>query len=110
MGAGAWSTYVVYGVIYLILIFVRIFLLRELINLDPWDFIKKVMLPYIPVVCMTFIAPTLVVCFMDEGVIRLLITCALSVLWTTTIVYTVGLTKSERTFIYEKYLKRIIKK
>ena len=110
LGAGAWSTYVVYGVIYLILIFVRIFLLRELINLDPWDFIKKVMLPYIPVVCMTFIAPTLVVCFMDEGVIRLLITCALSVLWTTTIVYTVGLTKSERTFIYEKYLKRIIKK
>lgn len=108
-GAEAWSTYVVYGIIYLILVFVRIFLLRGLINLDPWDFIKKVMLPYFPVVCLSFIAPMFVVYFMKEGIIRLLITCVVSLISTSAIVYTIGLNTSERIFIYDKLLKRFTK-
>lgn len=108
LGAAAWATYVIYGIIYLILIFVRLFFLHGLIRLNPWDFIKKVMLPYILVVLLAFIAPALVVCFLNEGIIRLLVTCTVSVFWTTAIVYSIGLTKSERKFIYDKFLKCVI--
>ena len=110
MGGLAWTTYVVYGIIYFVLVFIRLFLLRGLINLDPFDFIKKVMLPYIPVVCLSVVAPLLSTIFLEQNVLRLLVTCIVSVVSTTTIVYTLGLTKSERAFIYDKFIKRIIKR
>lgn len=110
MGGSAWSTYVVYGIIYFVLVFIRLFLLRGLINLDPFDFIKKVMLPYIPVVCLSVVAPLLLTIFLEQNVLRLLVTCIVSVVSTTTIVYTLGITKSERAFIYDKFIKRIIKR
>ena len=110
MGGSAWTTYVVYGIIYFVLVFIRLFLLRGLINLDPFDFIKKVMLPYIPVVCLSVVAPLLSTILLEQNVLRLLVTCIVSVVSTTTIVYTLGLTKSERALIYEKFIKRIIKR
>lgn len=110
MGGSAWTTYVVYGIIYFVLVFIRLFLLRGLINLDPFDFIKKVMLPYIPVVCLSVVAPLLSTILLEQNVLRLLVTCIVSVVSTTTIVYTLGLTKSERALIYDKFIKRIIKR
>lgn len=109
MGADAWSTYVVYGIIYFILVFVRLFLLRTLIQLNPWDYIKNVMIPYVPVTLLTLIAPALIVWCMDEGIIRLLITSTVCTLWTGGIVYCVGLTRNERAFIQEKIVKRILR-
>ena len=110
MGGSAWTTYVVYGIIYFVLVFIRLFLLRGLINLDPFDFIKKVMLPYIPVVCLSVVAPLLSTILLEQNVLRLLVTCIVSVVSTTTILYTLGLTKSERALIYDKFIKRIIKR
>lgn len=110
LDAPVWSTYIIYGIVYFILLFVRLYLLKDLINLDSIDFIKKVMLPYIPVVLLTFIPPTLIVYFIDEGIVRLLIICVVSVLSTSIVVYTIGLTSSERVFVKEKILKKIIRK
>lgn len=109
-GGSVWSTYIVYGIIYFILVFFRLFLLKGLINLNPYDFIKKVMLPYLPVIFLTFIAPILVVYFMPEGIVRLLLTCVVSVISTSVVVYTIGLTTDERAFIKDKILKKLINK
>lgn len=110
LGGAVWSTYVVYGIIYFILVFVRLFLLKGLINLDPIDFIKNVMLPYIPVVILSLIAPAVIVYFMDEGILRLIIFCVVSVISTSLVVYTLGLTQSERQFVYEKIFTKVIRK
>lgn len=110
LGGAVWSTYVVYGIIYFILVFVRLFLLKGLINLDPIDFIKTVMLPYIPVVILSLIAPALIVHFMDEGILRLIILCVVSVISTSLVVYTLGLTQGERQFVYEKIFIKMCRK
>lgn len=110
LGGAVWTTYIVYGVIYFILVFIRLFLLKGLINLNPYDFIKKVMLPYVPVILLSFIAPIFVVYLIDESLIRLLITCIVSVLSTSLIVYVIGLTTDEKTFINDKILRKFIKK
>ena len=113
LGCSASSTYIIYGIIYLILVFVRLFLLRELININPYDFIKKVMLPYIPVVLLTFVAPALIVSFMEMSFIRLILTSIGSVISTSVIVYAVGMTSSERQFVkltIAKIKQKVIKK
>lgn len=113
LGCSASSTYIIYGIIYLILVFVRLFLLRELININPYDFIKKVMLPYIPVVLLTFVAPALIVSFMEMSFIRLILTSIVSVISTSVIVYAVGMTSSERQFVkltIAKIKQKVIKK
>lgn len=113
LGCSASSTYIIYGIIYLILVFVRLFLLRELININPYDFIKKVMLPYIPVVLLTFVAPALIVSFMEMSFIRLILTSIVSAISTSVIVYAVGMTSSERQFVkltIAKIKQKVIKK
>lgn len=113
LGSPASSTYIIYGIIYLILVFVRLFLLRELIDINPYDFIKKVMLPYIPVVLLTLVVPALIVYFLDMSFMRLILTSVASVLSTSAIVYAVGMTSSERQFVkltISKIKQKVIKK
>ncbi len=113
LGSPASSTYIIYGIIYLILVFVRLFLLRELIDINPYDFIKKVMQPYIPVVLLTLVVPALIVYFLDMSFMRLILTSVASVLSTSAIVYAVGMTSSERQFVkltISKIKQKVIKK
>ena len=99
LGAAVWATYIVYGIVYFVLIFVRLYILKGLIDFHPFDFIKKVMLPYLPVILFSFIPPILIVYYIPEGFVRLVATFVVSFLSTSLVVYFIGLTKSEKLFV-----------
>ncbi len=109
LGGAVWSTYLIYGIIYFILVFVRLYILKGLISINPSDFIKNVMLPYIPVLFLSIIVPTIIVTTFSQGINRLVLTCIGSAISTSIVLYTIGLTKNERHFVDEQILKRIIK-
>lgn len=98
------TAYIVYGLVYFILIFVRLYLLKDLIKLQPLVFINKVILPFIPVIIASFILPLVVVYYMEDGLVRLLIVCVTSAVSTALIEYSLGLTGSERAFIKRKLI------
>lgn len=103
-------SYVVYGIVYAFLVFVRLYIVKDLIHLQPMYYIKNVILPYIPVVAISFAVPFCVSNLLTESFIRLLTVCAISVICTSLTAYFIGLTSDERTFVNEKILKRIFNK
>jgi len=109
LDGAVWATYIVYGIVYFVLIFIRSYILKGLIDFHPFDFIKKVMLPYLPVILFSFIPPILIVYYIPEGFVRLVATSVVSFLSTSVVVYFIGLTKSEKLFvkgIINKYRNR----
>jgi tellurite resistance protein TehA-like permease len=60
---------------------------------------KSVFVPEIKVVVCSLILPLLVPHFLQEGWLRFLLTCAISIISTSTIIYYIGFTKSERSFV-----------
>lgn len=104
------ASYMAYGIVYALLVFVRLYLVKDLIQLQPSRYIKNVILPYIPVVFFAFAVPFGVSMLMTESVIRLLTVCVTSVICTSITAYFIGLTDNERAFVNEKIIKRVIKK
>lgn len=110
LGLPPQASYVAYGTVYALLVFVRLYLVKDLIKLQPSHYIKKVILPYIPVVIIAFAVPFGLMMFMTESISRLLAICATSVVVTSLTAYFIGLTDDERTFVNEKILKKILNK
>lgn len=110
IGSPPQTAYIVYGIVYLNLIFVRLYLLKDLIRLKPIVFITRVILPFIPVMIASLILPLVVVYYMNAGVVRLLIVCFISSVSTALIEYSIGLSVHERAFFKRKFTNVILAK
>lgn len=100
------ASYIVYFIIYFALIFVRIYLIRDMIEMPPKLYYKDVLLPVAIVSVLSVIAPVLLYFSMQETFLRLVSVCAVSVVSSLTFMYILGLKKSERIFIREKIRSR----
>ena len=98
-GAAPWATYVIYGLVYGFLIFVRLYFLKRMINHNIKKFISNVVLPYIPIVLFAFAIPSILLFVMHDGLLRLLFICFLSVISTGVIVYNIGMNNNEKQLI-----------
>ena len=93
------TSYVIILLIYIIQTFVRIILLREMVDISIRVFLREIIWV---VVCVTLIAiplPILVMLFVDEGVIRLLLVTIISTIMIALAIYLTGLSNSEKAMV-----------
>ena len=105
MGFDPYAGYILYFVIYTILLFVRLYLLREMVKLPIMMYVREVLFKVLPVMAICFAVPSLLLINIGEGVIRLVTIVALSTLVTSIAIYNLGLNGGER-----KYLAELINK
>lgn len=101
-GFPAYASYVVFIVIYAILIFVKLHIIRELINFPVRMFYKETLYRIIPVTFSTFVMATLPFCSLGESFMRLVLTCAVALSALAGSVYFLGLEASERMLVNNK--------
>ena len=94
--------YVLYFIIYSILLFVRLYLLKDMVKLPAMMYIREVLYKLIPVMAICFVIPGVLIMTMEAGWIRLILVCILSVFVTAITEYTLGLSRNERNFVGDK--------
>ena len=105
MGAPAYSVFIVHFCVESVAQFARMYMLRNMIDLPLWSYVKNIYLPIMGVVLLSVVLPILVYINMQEGIIRLLavgMTCVVSVAMTSLFI---GMTRNERSFLIDKSLR-----
>jgi len=107
LGFPATAAYIVYIAVYFILIFVRLYIAKGVLNFPVKMFIQDVIFKIVPVSIIAFVPPILIVNGMQSNFLRLCITCSISLIFTLLLIYTLGLNINERKKIIEKIIKMI---
>ena len=105
LGAPAYSVFIVHFCIESLAQFSRMYMLRKLIHLPLWQYIKNIYIPIVSTVVIAIILPLVVRMQVAEGWLRFLavgFTCVLSVGASS---YFIGFTKQERVFFLDKSLR-----
>lgn len=105
MGMFPEVTLIVAIIISQICLFARLWFLRSMIKLPARVFLKKVYLNVIVVTIIACIPPALCYFFMDQGWIRLIVLCFVSVISSVIAIYFVGCTQGER-YLVKEYIKK----
>lgn len=101
--------YILYFIIYTILLFVRLYLLKDMVKLPVMMYIREVLYKLAPIIVVGFAIPGILILTMDAGWLRLILVCLLSVLVTVASEYFIGLSNKEKNFVAEK-IKLVIGK
>ena len=110
LGMDAYASYIVFAVIYLILVFLKLYIIKGLINFPVAEFCKSVFGRIIPVTVLSFILPALVYFNMEESLLRTILVIAVSCISTMFLVYSIGMTESERKKVIQMITNKISKK
>ena len=105
LGAPAYSVFIVHFCIESLAQFSRMYMLRKLIHLPLWQYMKNIYIPIVGTVVIAIILPLVVRMQVAEGWLRFLavgFTCVLSVGASS---YFIGFTKQERVFFLDKSLR-----
>lgn len=105
LGAPAYSVFIVHFCIESVAQFSRMYMLRKLIHLPLWQYMKNIYIPIVSTVVIAIILPLVVRMQVSEGWLRFLavgFTCVLSVGASS---YFIGFTKQERVFFLDKSLR-----
>ncbi len=102
LGAPAYMTYVIFAIIYFLLNFIRLATLKRQMDFPVWMYVRSVYGRIGPCAVLMFVAPALLVMFMQPSFIRLLLVCVVSLLWSVICIYYVGLEQGERSFFLDK--------
>ena len=96
------SAYIIYFAVYYGLIYVRLYLVHNITGI-PWKpYIKEVIFRTHFVSAVSFVVPYLVMQALTPSVLRLLMTCAVSVLSSCACSFYLGMTKNERIIVKTK--------
>ena len=93
--------YILYFIIYSILLFVRLYLLRDMVKLPIMMYVKEVLFKVLPTMAICFSVPSILMFSMGEGVMRLIFTVVLSMIVTSITAYHFGLKESEKKYLIE---------
>lgn len=102
LGAPAYSVFIVHFLVESVAQFSRMYMLRKLINLPLWQYMKNIYIPIFTTVAVAIILPIFVHMQVEEGWLRFIavgFTCVLSVGIST---FFIGFTKHERVFFLDK--------
>ncbi len=100
--------YILYFIVYSILLFVRLYLLKDMVKLPVMMYVREVLYKVLPVMAIAFAVPAVLRFSMAEGWARLIAVCAVSVVVTVITEYRLGLSSQERDFIIEKINNNVI--
>lgn len=96
------TTYIIYIVIYFSLNFVRLHIVKDLLNFPVKLYLTDVMVRILVVSILSFILPLLVISNFEQSFIRLCISCIIGMTSTVLTILWLGLEKNERKIIYHK--------
>ena len=102
LGAPAWSAYLVFIIVFMVINFVRFYNLKHLMVFSIRQHVKDCLLPCVLVSVTSFVVPVALAYIMEDGIVRFFVMSAVSVLWTVLCCTYLGLTKREREFFFEK--------
>ena len=91
--------YMLYFVIYSILLFVRLYLLRDMVKLPIMMYVREVLFKVTTVMAISFVIPSILLFVIDEGLLRLVAVVLLSMTVTTVTTYLIGLNEGEKKYI-----------
>ena len=110
LGGDAVWTYIIFFITYFVLIFVRIYLVKDLIHM-PWTlYIKEVLLVCVVVLILAVIPPLAIYLLMPSSLWRLLLLCLVSFASNCLVIYWMGLRHVERDMVnglLKKYLAKL---
>ena len=104
------SSYVVFAVVYAILIFVRLWLMRGMVKLSTMMYVREVLYKVVPVMCLAFVLPVFIHSLMKPDVLRLVCVCLVSLPVTAALSYYLGMTANEKVFIRKEVISKITSK
>lgn len=104
-GAPAYSVFIIHLCAEIVAQFSRIFMLRKLIDLPIWQYVKNIYIPIVSTVIISVIIPYIIHSHLEEGWYRFIVVVLTSVLSVGFSSFFVGFTKNERIFFMEKGLQ-----
>ena len=105
LGAPAYSVFLVHFFVESVAQFSRMYMLRKLINLPMWQYMKNIYIPIVTTVAVAIILPIIVRMQVEESWLRFFavgVTCVFSVGLSA---FFIGFTKYERVFFLDKGLR-----
>lgn len=111
IGGSAYWPLVVVLIISQLCLIARLYMLRGMINLKVWQFMRQVYFKDIAVVILSLLLPVIILIFLPntESFGSFTFRTITYILWTSVVILFIGLTASERSFICDR-LKSVIKK
>lgn len=103
-GLPAYTSMIILSLIYLVVQFVRIYIVKDIIEVTVLIYIKSVILPIILVILLSAVTTMLICKIGDSSIIEILIKGSLELMCTLVIIFIFGISKGERDMIY-KYIK-----
>lgn len=107
MGAPVYTSYIVFIAVYLILDFVRLWIMKGLLNFPVMMFIKDVFGRIVPTTALALPIPYAVYSTMEQGVLRFIIISLVCCISTVISALIVGVSKEERRSILNVVLRKI---
>lgn len=101
MGIDAYASYIAFAVVYLILVFLKLYIIKGLIGFPVIEFYKNVFGRIVPVSILSFVLPAIVYFNMDNCLLRTFVVIAISGISTAAITYFIGMSKGERSKIIQ---------
>ena len=110
LGMDAYVSYIVFAIIYLALVFLKLYIIKGLIDFPVTEFYRSVFGRIVPVTILSFILPALVFFNMQDTLLRTFIVVIVSGISTLCITYRIGMTKTERSKIIQMAKQKFNKK
>ena len=107
IGASPVWAYVIYLLIFFSMVFVRLFIVRNLIHLSIRAFVTNVLLKAAWVTVLAFIAPVAICLFQSDSILRLVEVCGVSVVCSLVAIYLAGMNEFERTYVKGIVVKKL---
>lgn len=102
LGCPAYSVFIVHFCMEAIAQLARMIMLRPLIGIRVYDYLKNVYSRVFIVAALSIIVPLLVYESLNDTILRFFIVCVVCVLSVSAVAYTIGLSNNERVFVKEK--------
>lgn len=99
LGAPAFFTYIILIVMNFSLHFIRLGELKKLIDFPSQMFIRKHITRMFVVLIVSFSLPAIICLYFESSFARLIVTCFVSIFWSLTCIYFVGLLKNEQYYV-----------
>lgn len=108
LGASPVVSYYIYVAVYWVLIFVRYYLVHEKTGIPAKMYLVGVIARTHLVAVVSAILPLIIFHLMPETLLRLLLVVVVSVLSSVAVIYTMGMEQTERNFLQDKFLSKLI--
>ena len=110
LGGGPMSAYIVYFSVYFILMLLRLYLIKDLIFMAGYRYVKEVYLRVFTASALAMPLPFIICLFFDDSIFRLIFVSIISLLCSCGCIYWIGLDKHERVMITSLILNKFFGK